>query len=318
MEYNEDKIIKEENQKSGFPLIFLNIVLFSILCSFVFMLIKASNTKEEIITNNNHKKKVVDDQKIKAKSIYVYDVLNNEILFEKNSKEKMPLASLTKIMTAFTAREILPKDFVLTINKSDLSEEGDNGLLVGENWELNTLINYFLSVSSNDATRSVASVAGAVYKDIDDRDVGRNIFIERMNSLAKEYNLFSLEFKNETGIDDEFILGGLGSAEDISKLFALAIKKYPDMFETSRKKESNLNSLNKKHKASNTNEFVSNIPNILGSKTGWTSQAGGNLTIAYDFGIGRPIIITVLGSTPEGRFEDILFLERLTTNFLTE
>ena len=68
------------------------------------------------------------------------------------------------------------------------------------------------------------------------------------------------------------------------------------------------NSAGAYHEAFNTNELVGDIPNLLGSKTGFTDLAGGNLTIAFDAGFDRPIIITVLGSTREGRFDDVATL----------
>ena len=60
--------------------------------------------------------------------------------------------------------------------------------------------------------------------------------------------------------------------------------------------------------AQNTNYFVDQVPNIIASKTGFTDLAGGNLVIAYDAGLNRPIIISVLGSSEEGRFKDALKL----------
>ena len=62
------------------------------------------------------------------------------------------------------------------------------------------------------------------------------------------------------------------------------------------------------HDYENTNEVIYAIPNLLGSKTGFTDLAGGNLTIAFDAGLNRPIIVTVLGSTREERFSDVVGL----------
>ena len=62
------------------------------------------------------------------------------------------------------------------------------------------------------------------------------------------------------------------------------------------------------HDVENTNDIVNKIPNLIGSKTGYTDLAGGNLIIAFDAGLNRPIVITVLGSTREDRFADVLKL----------
>lgn len=301
----EDKIIKE---RISIPLLILNIVLVSVVFSFIFMIAKVreDSSVKNISEDKSIKKPIfLKIENIKAKSVYVLDVKSGEVLYSKNEKEKMPLASLTKIMTAFTALEIMPKDKVISIDKDFLKEEGDTGLLGNEKWTLYNLLSFTLSVSSNDGAKSIASVSGAFHKNTKDLDEGRSVFIQKMNKLSIKNNLNSLYFRNETGLDKDGF-GGVGSAEDISKLFAIVLKKYPDVFESSRKKEDIISSLQKDHLAKNTNEYVDKIPNILASKTGFTEGAGGNLIVSFDAGIGRPIIITVLGSTIDDRFSDVI------------
>ena len=62
------------------------------------------------------------------------------------------------------------------------------------------------------------------------------------------------------------------------------------------------------HTATNTNEVVGSIPGLIASKTGFTDLAGGNLVVAFDAGINRPVIISVLGATKDGRFTDMEML----------
>jgi len=66
------------------------------------------------------------------------------------------------------------------------------------------------------------------------------------------------------------------------------------------------------HVAENTNEDVNNISGLIGSKTGYTDLAGGNLAIIYDAGLNHPIVVVVLGSTLGGRFEDVESLVEAT------
>ena len=61
---------------------------------------------------------------------------------------------------------------------------------------------------------------------------------------------------------------------------------------------------NIRHSVRNTNDSVNNIPGLIASKTGYTELAGGNLVFAFDAGINHPIIVSILGSTQEGRFVD--------------
>ena len=87
------------------------------------------------------------------------------------------------------------------------------------------------------------------------------------------------------------------------------ITNYPEILEPTQQPSTRVyNTSGAYHEAANTNEAVQNIPNMLGSKTGYTDLAGGNLTIAFDAGLDRPIIVTVLGSTRHDRFEDVLKL----------
>jgi len=60
-----------------------------------------------------------------------------------------------------------------------------------------------------------------------------------------------------------------------------------------------------RHTATNTNKVLGNIPGLIASKTGFTDLAGGNLVVAFDAGMMRPIIVVVLGSGIDERFEDI-------------
>ena len=62
----------------------------------------------------------------------MYDVLKNEVIYKKNETAQMPLASLTKLMTALTAVELVPKDSHIIVRKEFLREEGDTGLLPAE------------------------------------------------------------------------------------------------------------------------------------------------------------------------------------------
>jgi D-alanyl-D-alanine carboxypeptidase len=55
----------------------------------------------------------------------------------------------------------------------------------------------------------------------------------------------------------------------------------------------------------NTDKLAENLPGLIAGKTGFSDLAGGNLAVAVDIGLNHPVIIVVLGSTEEGRFEDV-------------
>jgi D-alanyl-D-alanine carboxypeptidase len=99
--------------------------------------------------------------------------------------------------------------------------------------------------------------------------------------------------------------GGYGSAKDMAKLFQYIIENKPTLLEATQYEKLAIASKSKVHTADNTNKIVSSIPALIASKTGLTDLSGGNLVIAFDAGLMRPIIISVLGSSEDGRFSDM-------------
>ena len=96
---------------------------------------------------------------LEAKSVYVWDSSTGKKLYGKNEYHALPLASVTKMMMALVAVELLPKNTEVSIAPIDLLEEGDTGLFVGEKWALSDLLRFTLVASSNDGASAIASVA---------------------------------------------------------------------------------------------------------------------------------------------------------------
>lgn len=305
-----DLVDKKEN---NIGLIVLNLTLIGLVFSFSLMLYRLKSG-DKIVTESQKQisqKIKIDQSKIKAKSVIVYDINDEKVLYEKNSDEKLPLASLVKIMTVYTARSLADTDEVISVKKEDLSEEGDNGLLVGEKWKLKDISDFSLIVSSNDGARMIASAIGSVKLG---KDNPRDLFISKMNELSSKLGLNTLHFNNETGLDKDDSLGGVGSAKDLAKLIAISLSHYPDIFDKTSSLYSDIHSFNTIHNASNTNSYVDQISGILASKTGFTDKAGGNLMTVFNVGLAKPIAVVVLGSTVDGRFEDMSYIASTTIN----
>jgi serine-type D-Ala-D-Ala carboxypeptidase (penicillin-binding protein 5/6) len=296
------------------------LVLFIATIAFFVYTVNLEQKKVEVLesTENKQTRKIIQDVKITAKSAYVFDVYKNEVIYEKNSKTQLPLASLTKLMMALTAWEVLPPDSKITIKKEFLSEDGDSGLLANETWNLKDLLDFSLVVSSNDGSRSIASVIGARNLNNSDYNLGRKEFVSLMNKKAQELNLSQTYFINENGLDIENYSGGYGTAEDISSLVKYIIQNSPELLEATKYPILTVSSQSKIHKIKNTNKDIELMTGLIGSKTGYTLQAGGNLVVALDASIGRPIIIVVLGSTFDGRFSDVLALANSSLDYIKE
>jgi len=320
---NKD-IQKEIQRKTSIPLLIANVTLVGFVVSFGFMIYKTRQEKPVVaLAPKKMDTSAFDHMDVQAQSIFVWDINKDQSIYAKNENVVRPLASITKIMSAITALSILPKNSPITINKEFLAEEGDSGLYVNEQWNFKNLLDFSLMVSSNDGIHSIAAVAGAFASgqnmENPDYNIGLNDFISKMNQKAAVIGLSSLHFNNETGLDvtaDES--GGYGSAEDVAKLIEYAMKNYPDVLEVTKNKTEVFSSLEKTHDAVNTDEAISKIPNLIASKTGYTSLSGGNLAVVFDAGVGRPIAIVVLDSTYDGRFTDVEQLASSTLRYIQD
>lgn len=241
---------------------------------------------------------------LEARAAYVYDARTGEQLFSKNGDTTLPLASLTKIVTALVATRDIPADQDIVISQTALNTEGESGLKLGEVWDLFDLSAFMLVVSSNDAATAL--------REAYESHTGGS-FIAAMNNRAQKLDI-SAQFVNETGLDMGFGQEtNAGSAHDIALLLANAISEAPGLFEATRSDSATFTSQSgTRHEAENTNHLINDIPWAVGAKTGFTDAAGGNLAIAFDRSVGHPIVIVVMGSSREGRFDDVQKLIKAT------
>jgi len=240
---------------------------------------------------------------IEAESAVVYDVLTKTTLFDKAAADAKPLASISKLMTALVVAELLAEDTPIVVSSEAVAQYGNSGLREGERITAKNLTHYAILSSSNDAAYALAYAIGEqLYP-----GEGSQPFVDAMNIRAEELGLTTTEFQNPTGLDiSEVEIGAVGSANDISTLMTYILKHHPELLTSTQMTGSRIyNEQGEYHYAANTNQLVQEIPSILGSKTGYTDLAGGNLTVAFDAGFNRPVIVTVLGSTYQGRFTDM-------------
>ncbi len=260
---------------------------------------------------------------LSAKSVYVWDISTHRKLYGRNEGRLLPLASVTKMMMALVAVELLPNNTAITINANDIGEEGDSGLYPGERWSLGSLLKFTLVASSNDGASAIASVAGAsLLRDASSTNpfVNKKLFIEKMNEKAQAIGLLDTHFTNESGLDiDSVTSGAYGTTRDMAILFEYIFKKHPELFTSTTYRKIDVTSeSNITHHVANTNEGVAEVTGLIGSKTGYTDLAGGNLVVVVDIGVGHPVVIAVLGSTRDGRFTDVAQLINATVLDITE
>jgi serine-type D-Ala-D-Ala carboxypeptidase (penicillin-binding protein 5/6) len=247
-----------------------------------------------------------------AEAIHVWDIAEQKTLFSQNGEEVLPLASITKLMSSLLSYELLPDDTPVTISAAAAAEQSGGTLTAGEVFPVKKLADFALVTSYNSAAHTLADSVGALLGDNDPVDQ----FVAAMNLQADELGFDSFEFYNPTGLDVSTTQsGGYGSAADVNRLMEHLLIHYPEiLLPTITPRTKLYNSIGGHHEADNTNDIVRNIPNLLGSKTGYTDLAGGNLTIVFDAGFNHYVAITVLGSTRNERFSD---MEKLIATVLT-
>lgn len=263
-------------------------------------------------------KKKFPEVSLEAKAAYVYDARTKTVLYAKNENKRMPLASLTKVMAALVARELSQGAGTVTVSEDALKLYGDSGLRVGERWSLRNLLDFSLITSSNDGMRAVALALGALDNSEVTSDEKVNAFVGEMNRKASELDLKNTYYWNETGLDEtEYKGGAYGTARDMATLMEHIVSYSREVLEATRESYATIPSLDLEHEAKNTNALAGTIPGLIASKTGFTNTAGGNIALVFDPELGRPIVITILGSTEEGRFQDARILINAVLDYIT-
>lgn len=213
---------------------------------------------------------------VSASSAILIEAEGLNVLYEKNSEKRMPMASITKIMTALVALETGDTDSVVCIPKAAVGTEGSSIYLkLGEELSLIDLLYALMLESANDSAVAIAvSVAGSV-----------DSFVEMMNDKAEELGLENTHFTNPHGLsDDEHYT----SAYDFAVLTAYALKnkKFSEIVSTKRYCSHNRVFINH-------NKLLRIYEGCIGVKTGFTKASGRCLVSAAERDGLRLVAVTL-------------------------
>ena len=161
-----------------------------------------------------------------AKQAYLVDVLSGEVLFEKNKDQKISPASITKIMTAIVAFDLikrgdlkLEEKFKISKNAWRMSSKGYSSMFIMPNDKVSVenLLKGIIIVSGNDACVALAEgIAGTEEE-----------FVNMMNLMAEKIGLANTRFANSSGIYDG---NNFSTVEDIAKMSVYLINNFPELY----------------------------------------------------------------------------------------
>ena len=235
---------------------------------------------------------------VSSKSAILMDVGSGQILYEKNAHDKLPPASVTKVMTMLLICEALDSGKITLDDSVQISENAASMggsqifLEAGEVQKVDTLLKGIAVASANDGCVAMAEYIGGSVES----------FVDMMNAKAKELNMKDTNFVNTNGlpVDNHYT-----SAHDIAIMSRELLKhdvitKYlttwMDQIVVGKKQVT--------VGLANTNKLIKHYQGATGVKTGFTQQAKYCLSASAKRGDTHLVAVTLGGETSPERFKD--------------
>ena len=228
-----------------------------------------------------------------AISIKINSFGREQTLFQKAIYKGLPIASLTKLMTAIIALE----NYSQLDNSVIISEKAANqdnaywtgNLTINQKLSIRELLDLSLIYSSNDSAFALSEI------------MEENLFVQKMNKKALEIGLTNTHFINPTGLDpeDKNIIPNYSTIKDLVVLTKYILEKHPVIFEATLKKGDYTFS-------NNISDLFFSNNQLVGGKTGYTFSAGRCLLVVSKDSQNHAFINILLGaSSSEKRIEEM-------------
>ncbi len=304
-----------------FFLYFISITLLSLGFTFLFLRVDDSQRTDAVLINSPlpdyltlHKNKQVrlldlwlpfiektygsdfDTMSLTAKSVLMYDLTTKKVIFEKSPRERLPMASLTKIMTAIVSLENPQPDDRYLVTEANLVGEDSMGLVSGETLSLEELLYGLMLPSGNDAAEVLAS----------NSPFGREGFIHAMNDKAKALGLLDTKFSNPSGLQGDGIQ--YTTAYDLLVITRYALENFPIFVQIVETSERTIvrTSGHQEYNLVNETNLLTTYPGVKGVKTGYTPEAGLCLVTYLDYEGHRIIGILLNSENRRGEMKELL------------
>lgn len=209
---------------------------------------------------------------------------DGELLWAGRASERLPPASLTKMMTALLVLESGDLERVVAVSDGTALETGTRlGLKPGERWHIRDLLAATVIRSANDACRALADHVG--------RTTPR--FVGMMNSRALALDLRDTRFADPCGHDHKL---QFSTARDLARL-AEEVMRHPEYLELAKRPRAAVSSADGKRsfEFDNTNALIGRYPGAIGLKTGHTDLAG-NCLVALAERDGVRVLVVMLNA----------------------
>ena len=229
--------------------------------------------------------------RVTARAYLVENAATGAVLASSHARERVPIASITKLMTVLVALEHAKPDEVVTVS-ADAARTGEESisLQAGERHTVRDLVKAALIQSANDAAVALGDYVGGT----------QARFVALMNEKARELGLRDTHFANPDGLDAP---GHYSSAYDVTRLARIAMRN-PLIRATVREPED----VAAGRTLHTWNDLLSTFPGVFGVKTGHTGAAGWS-EVAAARGPYATVYATLLGgATRSGRNADLAAL----------
>jgi D-alanyl-D-alanine endopeptidase (penicillin-binding protein 7) len=241
----------------------------------------------------------IPDPKLRSAAVVVQDQNTDELLLSKKARDVMPIASITKLMTAMVILDSgINMELPITIEESDKDtlRHSSSRLYIGTRLSRMQALLLALMASENRAAHALARTYPG----------GSKEFVRAMNRKTQSLGLSETRFKDPTGLSE----GNVSSARDLCNLVNAAYR-YPMIRKFSTQKEFTLKSGRRSLSFANTNSLVRDARWDIGlSKTGYIQAAGRCLVMQTSL-MHRDIVIVLLNASGKNtRINDVLRIKQ--------
>lgn len=226
-------------------------------------------------------------KKVTGLSYLVMDMDRGAIVVEKDSDRMLPIASVSKLVTAVVARKLIDENQSITVTSKALATYGNEAKLrEGEKFKMKELLYPLLMVSSNDTAEILA------------REYGREKFITAMNDWVSSIGAYRTYFADPSGLSPQ----NVSTVRDLSIITKWIWENDPEIFDITLIKSKTVRT----HTWTNPTHFL-NLDSYAGGKNGYTPEA--NRTSVALFKLGKyERLYSVMLTGSDSRDSDILEL----------